>query len=233
MLFDLRGRGRRRTVKLVYVLLAFLMGGGLIFFGIGSSVNGGIVDAITQGGGGGNTDKTFQKRVDQASLAVRARPQDPAAWAAMARARYQLASTGDNLDRATGQYSSAGRAELQKAADAWQKHLQTAGDKPDDSLASLMVRTYASLGQPANAVAAQEIITEARPKSATYSTLAVLAYEAGQTRKGDLAGKKALELTDKDLRPTLKSQLDQAKAQSAAQAAQTATPTPTPQAKKK
>ena len=29
MLFDLRARGRRRTVKIVYVFLALLMGGGL------------------------------------------------------------------------------------------------------------------------------------------------------------------------------------------------------------
>jgi len=43
----------------------------------------------------------------------------------------------------------------------------------------------------------------------------VLAYQAGQTRKGDLAGRKALDLTDKDLRPSLKSQLDAAKAQAA------------------
>ena len=30
MLFDLRGRGRRRTVKIVYITLAFLMVGGLV-----------------------------------------------------------------------------------------------------------------------------------------------------------------------------------------------------------
>ena len=36
MLFDLRGTGRRRTVKIVYVTLAILMGGGLVLFGIGA-----------------------------------------------------------------------------------------------------------------------------------------------------------------------------------------------------
>ena len=30
MLFDLRGSGRRRVVKIVYITLAFLMGGGLV-----------------------------------------------------------------------------------------------------------------------------------------------------------------------------------------------------------
>ncbi len=49
MLFDLRGRGRRRTVKIVYITLALLMGGGLVLFGIGGggAMQGGLVDAIT------------------------------------------------------------------------------------------------------------------------------------------------------------------------------------------
>src|ERR687890_339893 len=47
MLFDLRGAGRRTTVKVVYLTLAVLMGGGLVLFGIGGDVSGGLVDAIT------------------------------------------------------------------------------------------------------------------------------------------------------------------------------------------
>ncbi len=47
MLFDLRGSGRRRTVKIVYITLAFLMGGGLVLFGIGGDVSGGLFDAFT------------------------------------------------------------------------------------------------------------------------------------------------------------------------------------------
>jgi len=52
MLFDLRGAGRRRTVKVVYITLAFLMGGGLVLFVIGGDVSGGLVDAITERGTG-------------------------------------------------------------------------------------------------------------------------------------------------------------------------------------
>ena len=57
MLFDLRGSGRRRTVKIVYITLAFLMGGGLVLFGIGGGggISGGLVDAITERSGGGDT----------------------------------------------------------------------------------------------------------------------------------------------------------------------------------
>ena len=65
MLFDLRGRGRRRTVQVIYLSLAILMGGGLVLFGIGGGTNGGLFDAI--GGGSGssaNVDAVFQKRLD-------------------------------------------------------------------------------------------------------------------------------------------------------------------------
>ena len=37
MLFDLQGK-RRRVVQATYLTLALLMGGGLVFFGIGSDV---------------------------------------------------------------------------------------------------------------------------------------------------------------------------------------------------
>ena len=45
MLFDLRGR-RRRAVQGTYLMLALLMGGGLVLFGIGGSVSGGLLDAF-------------------------------------------------------------------------------------------------------------------------------------------------------------------------------------------
>ena len=39
MLFDLRSPRRRRVIKVVYVFLAVLIGGGLIFFGVGNGSN--------------------------------------------------------------------------------------------------------------------------------------------------------------------------------------------------
>ena len=52
------------------------------------------------------------------------------------------------------------------------------------------------------------MIAEARNSAGAYAQLAQLAYQAGQTRKGDLARDKALELTDPDMREALKGQLD-------------------------
>jgi hypothetical protein len=237
MLFDLRGAGRRTTIKVVYVFLAILMGGGLILFGIGGSVSGGLVDAIT--GSGSNTapgSEEFQTRARAAEAKARANPQDAALWAAAARARYQYAST--EFDQAQGVFTDAGKQQLEAAATAWEKHLELAKNKPDDGVAGLMVQAYSSVGlnEPAKAVAAQEIITEERPKATTFATLAILAYEAGQTRKGDLASKQALSMVDEADKESMKAQLDQAKQQSLQQqvqeATQSPTATPTPAKKK-
>jgi hypothetical protein len=233
MLFDLRG-GRRRTVQAVYILLAVLMGGGLVLFGIGGSVSGGLVDAITGGGGGSPGTGAYEKRVERAVAQTRTHPKDAAAWAALARARFQLASTPEKFDTAAGSWNAAGKRVLAQSASAWERHLAVAGatGKADDGVAGLMVQAFGpgGLNQPANGVTAQEVITEARPTSATFARLALLAYQAGQTRKGDLASQKAIALTDKDLRANLKSQLDAAKAQAASSGAgsTTASPTATP-----
>jgi hypothetical protein len=226
MLFDLRGSGRRTTVKAVYLTLALLMGGGLVLFGIGGDVSGGLVDALNSDSGSLQSgDDRFRDRAAEAQRAAEANPQDPAAFAALARARYQYASAGDFIDRANGTYTAEGKAQLQAAATAWEKHLQLAGDKPDDSVANVMVQVYSQVGlnDPEKAVRAQEIITEARPKDSTFATLAVLAYQAGQTRKGDLATNEALALSDKADRNTLKSELETAKQQAISSQIQDAT----------
>jgi hypothetical protein len=237
MLFDLRGSGRRNTVKAVYLTLAILMGGGLVFFGIGGDVSGGLFDAFSERGGNvQDAGDRFRDRVESAQRTARANPQDAEAWAALARARFQYATTGDFFDQNTAQFTEQGKAQLRGASEAWERHLALEPEKPDDTLASLMVQVYSQSGlnEPAKAVAAQEIITEARPKDSTFATLAVLAYQAGQTRKGDLATKEALSLADKADRETLKSQLESAKQQAAAAQIQdaTASPTATPEKKK-
>lgn len=227
MLFDLRGAGRRRTVKVVYITLAFLMGGGLVLFGIGGDVSGGLVDAITERGGGGDDGSDrFRKQEAAALKRTEANPQDAAAWAALARARFQLAGIGENFDPAKGTFTKTGTAKLTAAGDAWDRYLALEPKNPDDRVASLMVQAFGALNKPDKAAQAQEVITEARPTASTFTQLAIFAYQAGQTRKGDLAKDKALELTDPDMREALKGQLEQAKQSAGASAA--AEPSATP-----
>ena len=229
MLFDLRGAGRRRTVQGIYLTLAVLMGGGLVLFGVGGSVSGGLVDALKKNGGG-STGNTFKKRVQTLERRTAAHPRDAHAWAELARARFQDASTGKGYDQATGGFTAAGKGTLRQAAAAWERHVALAKDKPDDTVATLMVQVYGALGDYAKATGAMEIIVGARPKSpALYAQLAQLAYAAGQQRKGDLAAGKAVELAPKDQKQQLKSQLQQAQTQALqaqAQAQTGATTTP-------
>ena len=231
MLFDLRGAGRRTTIKIVYLSLAILMGGGLVLFGIGGDVSGGLFDAFSERNATSDSGTgRYEERVREAQRETQANPRNAAAYADLARARYQLANAGDNLDQQAGQFSAEGKRQLGLAAQAWERHLAIEPDKPDDGVASLMVNAYGPIGlnEPAKAVSAQEVITEARPTSATFANLAILAYQAGQTRKGDLATDQAIERADADDRKTLRAELKSAKEQALQQQLQNAQPGTTP-----
>jgi cytochrome c-type biogenesis protein CcmH/NrfG len=106
MLFDLRGRGRRRTVQAIYLSLAILMGGGLVLFGIGGATNGGLIDAIQGNGNTTNASDAFKKRVDALEKRVQANPRDSRAWAQLADVRFQTATTGANYDQTTQAYTA-------------------------------------------------------------------------------------------------------------------------------
>src|SRR5918992_5964954 len=93
MLFDLRGR-RRRAVQATYLTLAVLMGGGLVFFGIGGDVSGGLFDAFSERSGNtSGSDETFEERRDEANERLRVNPRDQEALKLLVRANYQLASS--------------------------------------------------------------------------------------------------------------------------------------------
>ncbi len=216
MLFDLRGRGRRNTVKIVYITLAFLMGGGLVLFGIGGDVSGGLFNALTDAPSSDTGEKRYREQAADALERTRRNPQDAVAWRDLTRARIQVATSGDRYNGQTGEYTDEGKERLRLAVTSWEKYLELEDSDADEksSLASRMVNVFVALGDLTQAARAQEIIAEDRKSVGAYSTLAILSYQAGQTRKGDLAADKALELAPKDEREALKGQLESAKSQS-------------------
>jgi tetratricopeptide (TPR) repeat protein len=218
MLFDLRGRGRRRTVQAIYLSLAILMGGGLVLFGIGGATSGGLIDAIQgNGGSSSNANDVFEKRVQTLEKRTQANPRDARAWAELASLRFQVATTGANYDQATGAYTAKGKAELRQAAAAWQRHLALSDDKPNTQVAQQMVEAYgvSGLRQYAEAVKALEFVIDATPKPTyqTYAQLAVLAHGAKQDRKAKLAAGKAVDLAPKAQRKTVRDQVKAAQQQ--------------------
>jgi hypothetical protein len=232
MLFDLRGRGRRRTVQVIYLSLAVLMGGGLVLFGIGGATSGGLFDAFT-GDGGSNSSGTqaLERSVTTAQAATQASPQDAKAWAQLVKARFQLAGTDGGVDENTGAFTAKGKKRLRAVEQAWDRYVALNPDPPDDTVAGYMVQAFSSAGldKPEKAVRAMEMVIQVRGDSSNlYSQLAVLAYDAGQTRKGDLAADKAVRLATPADRKLLRKNLDNAKAQSVADQASQATTTPVP-----
>ncbi len=124
MLFDLRSRGRRRTVQAVYLGLALLMGGGLVLFGVGTgNGNGGLLNAFSGGGSSGAQVQALSSQEKAALKQTRLSPNDPNAWAALVSARWDNASTGSNYDSSTNTFTAGGKKELAATVAAWQRYL--------------------------------------------------------------------------------------------------------------
>jgi hypothetical protein len=214
MLFDLRGRGRRRTIQGVYLGLALLMGGGLVLFGVGTGTGGGgLLNAFSGNGSGSNQNQVVSQQEQTALKAVKLNPTSAAAWSGLVQARWTAAGQGSNYNAATGTFTASGKKELAGASQAWQRYLQLT-KTPDPNLAVLAARTYAALGDYSAEASAWEVETVATPNQAKgYECLAASAYAAKQIRKGDLAASKALALVPKSTRALLKTELQQAKTQ--------------------
>jgi hypothetical protein len=214
MLFDLRSRGRRRTVQVIYLGLALVMGGGLILFGVGAGNGfGGILNAFNGSGNSGAQKQQVSAQQKQAQARIKLHPKDPAAWAALVSAEYAEAGQGSNFDTATSAYTAAGKAELQSAMNAWQRYL-TLTKKPSSDLAVLAARAYDGMAQFKNEAAAWQIVTADNPTVPTYyEDLAVAAYQAKNLNLGDLAAAKAVSLSPTSTRLEVKNQLKALRAQ--------------------
>jgi hypothetical protein len=216
MLFDLKGR-RRRVVQVTYLGLAILMGGGLVLFGIGSSGTGGILDAIT-GGGGGNANtsdiqKQQEKRIAKADAILVRNPKDQGALSEQIRARFIIAglTTDDN-----GNYDDAGIAQLKKAGEAWDNLIAQDPDHLDPGLVRTAFTIYGAgaLNQPSKQLKPAQLIAAEDNTTDAYVTLVGVATLAGDTRTAGLAEKKAISLAaTKDDKANVKEQIATIKAQ--------------------
>ena len=214
MLFDLRGRGRRRTVRAVYLGLAILFGLSFIGFGVGTGIGGGGIFEGVFGNKEGAGGSTYGKQVSSAEARTRKHPSEAAAWAALADARIHEASQSEFYDEATQQFTSKGKQLLTKASSAWTQYISLNPSKPNVTVAQEMLRVYGQegLNQPASAVQVMQLVIAAKPSSAAlYGDLAVFAYQAKNPRVGDLASQKAISLTPAAQRSKVEAELAQIK----------------------
>jgi hypothetical protein len=225
MLFDLRGRGRRRTVQVIYVGLALLFGIGFIGFGVGvGSGGGGILNALT--GESGAPKASFAGQVKKYQKLVAEQPKSLSAWEGLINA--QLHEAGGESAISNGKLTSQGKELFSDVAQSWNSYLALNPPKPNPKLAKEMLRVFdeEGLNQPAAAVEVLQIVVANDPQSAAYfGQLAEYAYKAHNERQGDLAAEKAVSLAPASERTRLKKELAELKKSAASSTSTTSTGT--------
>ncbi len=211
MLFDLRGRGRRRLVQVIYIGLAGLIGLGLIGFGIGGGFGGGgLFTAATNNEGASKS--SFASEVKKYEKLTKQQPQNIAAWEKLTLAQLHEAG-GENLIQ-NGQLTSKGKELFSQAANSWRSYLALNPAKPSSQLAANMLRVFGEegLNDPSAEVQVLQIEVAARPESAAlFAQLAEAAYRSKNTGVGDLATAKAVALAPAVQRVRLQDELKRLK----------------------
>ena len=197
MLFDIRGR-RKHVVRVVYAVLALLMGASLFLvvgpFNIASLIGG---SATTE------TAKVLVEQAERAEAKLRREPDNPALLLSLARSRVNAGNAQIEKDPQTGAplIDSEARESFDTATEAWNRYLEQT-ESPSFSGAQLMASAFFTLAQAsngieaidealANAARAQRIAAEAQPSVGTLTTLAIYEYFNGEFAAGDRAGKEA------------------------------------------
>ena len=207
MLFDLRGR-RRRAVQATYLMLAVLMGGGLVLFGIGGDVSGGLVDAFKGGGGGSNGDSALRDQAERQEERLAKSPQNPVVLQNLVRDYYSLATA--QRESGTVGFPADSKDELRKSGEYWQRYTQAVTGEPSADTARYALQVYdaGALNRPKEAQKAAAIIAQDSNDVASYLRLVAYAARAGDTRTADLAAKKAVDLAPKAQRKDVQKQAE-------------------------
>ncbi len=217
MLFDLRGRGRRRTVRVIYGGLALLIGAGLVFFGVGAGVGGGgLLNSLT--GSEGSNSASFSAQIDKYKKLTEKQPSSVYAWEQLTL--NQLHEAGGEAYFVNQRLTAKGRELFGQTAQSWNRYIALKPRKPNAQLALQMERVFGEegLNEPAEAVKVLQIVIPAKTEStpqyqaSLYAALAEYAYKANNARIGDLASAKAIALSPAAQRKQLKKQLAAIKA---------------------
>ncbi len=198
MLFDLRARGRRRTVQVVYVSLALLFLVGFVGFGVGVGGGGGSPVEAIFGSKEGSASSSYAKQISEAEKRAKTHPGEAYAWAKLAEALFHNASGSEFYDEEKQQFTTKGKEQLTKVVNAWNRYVALKPTNPPLTIADDMVRVFGEegLNQPAEAVVALQLVIPTKPPTAAlYGDLAKFAYQAKNVRVGDLATQKAISLT--------------------------------------
>jgi hypothetical protein len=216
MLFDIRGR-RKNVVRVVYAILALLMGLSLLlFFGPAP---------LTDLFGTGSTTSAADQLEDQAErleLKLKKEPENPDLLLALTRARINTGNALAVSNPETGEiaFTPESRQQLFLASETWSKYLK-ATDEPNAGGAQLAAQAFFGLAQTAGAISeaegsmreaakAQQIVAEDRPSLGSLSTLAIYRYYSFDYKGAEKARSEAAKYAGtKFERENLDEQLDE------------------------
>lgn len=215
MVFDIRGR-RKHVVRVVYALLAVLMGASL-FLVVGPNIGGlfGASSATSNAGG------LLEEQAAGIERKLRKSPEDTSLLLSLSRTRVSAGNAQTEVNPTSGQpkVTPAARTQLEKASEAWSRYLKQAGNNPSPSGAQLIASALFSLAQTSTtgpeaevnlkaAANAQQIVADAHPSLGSVSTLAEFKYFAFDFAGGDKDLKQAQSLaTSKSQKKQLETQL--------------------------
>ena len=193
MLFDLRGRGRRRTVQVIYL-------GSPSSWAAASCCSASAAPraaASRRDQGQRRARRAPATRSRSGSTRSRSACRPTRRTRAPGRARASAlpgCRRPARLDQTTGAFTAKGKAQLRQAADAWK---QLPGLNPKarrERVATQMVQAYGAAGLPTTRGGQGAGDRDRRDADATYRHVRAArraGLRAGQTRKGDLAAEKA------------------------------------------
>jgi hypothetical protein len=216
MVFDTRGR-RKHVVRVVYAILALLMGTSL-FLVVGPFNLGEVIG----GGGASSASEVLDEQAERVEARLRTDPDNDALLLKLARTRINAGNALFETNPQTGVpvATPEARVELEGAAKAWGRYLEEA-KAPNPAAAGLMARTYFSLAESSttyeeaidnveNATEAQRLAAKARPNLGAFSTLAIYEYFAGDFAAGDRASARVKKLVpSKEERKAVSTQLSE------------------------
>lgn len=199
MVFDIRGR-RKHVVKVVYAILAVLMGASL--FLVVGPVN--IGELFSSNSSSGEAAKPFEEQAERLEVKLRKEPESEQLLQSLTRAQVSAGNSllsvepsEDDLVKAVQQY--------QQASNTWSEYMK-ATKEPAAGTAQLVAPALISLAERSrtfqeaqanieDAAAAQGIVAKQRPTLNSFSTLALYTYFTGDFAAAEKAEAKAKGLT--------------------------------------
>jgi hypothetical protein len=199
LLFDTRGK-RRHVIRVVYAILALLMGTSL-FLVIGP-VN--IGELIGNSSTTSSAAEVLDEQVERVERRVAKDPRNAQLLLSLTRAQLSAGNAKVEVVSETEAPTVTPEAldDFEAAGETWSRYLKQAGKEPSGTAAQLVAATFFRVAESSNSVnravraiakaaKAQQVAVEASPNLNSLSTLAIYQFFNGEYAAGDKTVKRA------------------------------------------